>query len=216
MASAQASTDLSKISEGMSLSDLDVCFCLPQSSSVSALESSANTIQFPKDILVDFSNLSHSTLNLEWLPTSPIVLSPTVEPQQCSSFPQTHTLGLPISLAGKSTSVAAPLQKVLKTPVLTSSPNLSGLDLSANNAPWELSQIRPLLETSRVQLEWTELDLTASPRNKSAATAMAEISSLVCTATSPQPAATSQSDGQRSWKETLPLGSGQEGTQSLD
>ncbi|KAL2090769.1 hypothetical protein ACEWY4_013032 [Coilia grayii] len=206
--------DLSKISESLSLSDLNMGFCVHPSSSVSALEMSASTIHFPKEILVEFSNINtSSTINPDLLPPSPIVVSPSLAPQQSPLVLPTHTLKLPLTLQGKSAALLE--QELLKTPILTSSPNLSSLNLSATN--WEVSQIRPASVGHKIELESTELELTWSPRNQldsRITSVVAEVSSLVCSATPPPVA--SLSDGQRSWKETLPLECVQEGTESLE
>lgn len=199
--------DLSKSSEGLSLSELDRGFYLDQSLSVSALsmETSVGTICFPKGIVVEFSDTNASISNLESLPNSPSVLSPSLVSQQSTPAPRTFTLELPLRVQGKS---STPTQEVLlKKPVLASSLNLSSMDLTTTHPSWEVSLIKPVSDSPKLALESTEFEMTWSPKNQSVHPVVAEISSLMCSGTPP---ATTLSDGQKSWRETLPLSSVQE------
>lgn len=200
--------DLSRSSEGLSLSELDRGFYLDQNLSVSALsmETSAGTIRFPKGIVVEFSDTNASINNLESLPNSPSVLSPSLVSQQSTPAPHTFTLGLPFRVLGKS---STPTQEMLlKRPVLASSLNLSSMDLTTTHPSWEVSLIKPVLDSPKLALETTELELTWSPKNQSVAPTVGEISSLMCSGT--PPATTTLSDGHKSWRETLPPSSVQE------
>ncbi|XP_041944708.1 uncharacterized protein si:ch73-303b9.1 [Alosa sapidissima] len=205
MASAHSSIDLSKNSEGLSLSELDRGFYLDQSLSVSALsmETSAATMRFPKGVVVEFSDNNASINNFESFPNSPNVLSPSLVSQQSTPTPYTYNLELPFRVQGKS---STPTQVFLKKPVLASSLNLSSVDLTTTNPSWEVSLINPISDSPKLALESTSLELTWSPKNQSGQP-VAEISSLTCSGTPP---ATALSDGQKSWRETLPLGSVQE------
>ncbi|XP_062400390.1 uncharacterized protein si:ch73-303b9.1 [Sardina pilchardus] len=204
MASDHSSVDLSKNSEGLSLSELDRGFYLDQSLSVSALsmETSAATRRFPKGIVVEFSDSNGSINNLESFPNSPGVLSPSLVSQQSTPTPYTYNLELPFRVQGKS---STPTQEMLlKKPVLASSLNLSSMDLTTTHPSWEVSLINPISDSPKLALESTSLELTWSPRNQSGQPTVAEISSFMCSGTPP---ATTLSDGQKSWRETLPLGS---------
>ncbi|TTB41838.1 hypothetical protein Baya_14518 [Bagarius yarrelli] len=102
-----------------------------------------------------------------------------------------HNADMNSLLEGKS---STPYERMsFQKPVLATSLNLSSIDLTTSHPSWEVSLIRPNMESPKLRLDSSKMEFTWSPSYQATPPTLAEISSLICSGTPPE--------GQRSWWE---------------
>ncbi|XP_036416024.1 uncharacterized protein si:ch73-303b9.1 [Colossoma macropomum] len=162
-----------------SLSELDKGFLTD--CSLSALSIEGIHLKPPKGIVVEYSE-GNPAPPASFNPSSG-VLSPLNAPSKSSLLSPSSTLtaGLNSLIEGKS---STPYERVtFQKPVLVSSLDLSCIDLTTSHPPWEVSLIRPALESPKPCLDSSKLESTWSPSYQSVPPALAEISSLIWSGT---------------------------------
>ncbi|XP_066526382.1 uncharacterized protein si:ch73-303b9.1 [Hoplias malabaricus] len=166
--------------EAPSLSELDRGFLTD--CNCSSLSAEGIHLKPPKGIVLEYS---------ETYPALPAsfnrsygVLSPMNAPSKISllSPGSTLTTGLSSLVEGQS---STPYERVtIQKPILVSSLDLSCVDLTTSHPPWEISLIKPSVESPKQSLNASKLESTWSPSYRSVPT-LAEISSLIWSGTPP-------------------------------
>ncbi|KAG9260295.1 hypothetical protein AMEX_G26531 [Astyanax mexicanus] len=144
----------------------------------------------PKEIVVEYSEAAPALAAS--FDHSSNVLSPLNVPSKSSLLSPSTTLtaGLNNLVAGKS---STPYERVkFLKPILVSSLDLSCIDLTTSHPLWEVSQIRPSVESPKLCLDSSKLESTWSPSYQSVPQTLAEISSLICSGTPPGKSATEE------------------------
>ncbi|KAI4877670.1 hypothetical protein NFI96_004129 [Prochilodus magdalenae] len=189
MEEERGKADGAKNFEGLSsLLELDKAFLTD--CSLSALSYEVNHLKPPKGIVVEYS---------EGNPAPPAsfnqssgVLSPLNVPRQNSLLSPSSTLtaGLANLIEGKS---STPYERVtFQKPILVSSLDLSCIDLTTSHPSWEVSLIRPFVESPKPCLDSSKLESTWSPSYQSVPQTLAEISSLIWSGTPPSKSGTEE------------------------
>lgn len=168
--------------ESVCLSELDQGFLTD--CSLSAL-STGGTLKAPKAIVVEYteptstlpasSNRSSGILS----PSNPMskmsVLSPSIT---------MHSAAMSSLLESKS---STPYERIIfRKPVLANSLDLSSIDLTTSQPLWEVSQIKPNVESPKLCLESSKVEFIWSPSYQATPSMLAEISSLICSGTPPE------------------------------
>lgn len=136
----------------------------------------------PNSALPASYNHSSSVLS----PSNPLskmsLLSPTIT---------MHSACMNSLLEGKS---STPYKRItFHKPVLANSLDVSSIDLTVSQPLWEISHIKPSMDTPKLCLETSKVEFTWSPSCQTTPSMLADISSLICSGTPPE--------GQRSCRE---------------
>ncbi|CAM4733192.1 unnamed protein product [Leuciscus chuanchicus] len=141
--------ELTRSSEGPSMSDFDRGFCTDQSLSLSAV-SSDEFLRPSKGVVLEYSEpnpcLNYSTSLLSPLVALKNILSPGNSPVQ-----------------GKS---STPYERVkVQKPILGSSLDLSCVDLTSTHPSWEVSLVKAIVESPKSCLEstWSPINPSVPP-----------------------------------------------------
>lgn len=181
--------DAAKSYESICLSELDQGFFTD--GSLSALPTEG-TLKAPKSIVVEYTEPT-STLPASCKYSSS-VLSPSNPQSKMSLLSPTvpmHAAGMNSLLEGMS---STPYERMtFQKPVLATSSDLSSIDLTISHPLWEISLIRPNMESPKLCLDPSKVEFVMSPSNQATPQTLAEISSLIWSGT--------PSEGQRSCRE---------------
>ncbi|MCI4390351.1 hypothetical protein PGIGA_G00121660 [Pangasianodon gigas] len=182
-------SEAAKNYESICLSELDQGFLTD--CSLSAL-STEGTLKAPKSIVVEYTEPS-STLPASCNHSSS-VLSPSNPQSKMSLLSPSITMrsaGMSSLLEGKS---STPYERMtFQKPVLASSLDLSSIDLTTSHPLWEVSLIKPNMESPKLCLDSSKVEFIWSPSYQATPPKPAEVSSLIWSGT--------PLEGQRSWRE---------------
>lgn len=180
--------ELTRSYEGTSLSDLEKGFYTDQSISLSMV-SSDGLLKPSKGVVLEY--LDPNPTVLPRLNYSMNILSPLLALRKNNLSPgNTINTGLRSPVEGKS---STPYERVkFQKPMLADSLDLSSVDLTTTHPSWEVSFVKPIMESPKSCLE-----STWSPINPAASSEM----SLIWSGTSPRPHVSEEL--QRSWKEMV-------------
>lgn len=180
--------EAAKNCESMCSSELDQGFLTDCSF---ASLSIGGTIKAPKRVVVEYiepSSALPASCN-----SSSSVLSPSNPPSKMSLLSPAiamRSAGLSSLLEGKS---STPYERItFQKPVLANSLDLSSIDLTTSHPLWEVSYIKPNMESPKLGLDPSKV-FTWSPSYQATPSMLAEISSLIWPGT--------PSEGQRSCRE---------------
>lgn len=182
MSSQISVSEAAKNYESICLSELDQGFLTD--CSLSAL-STRGTLKPPKRIVVEYTE-PHSPLPASGNHSSS-VLSPSNPSSKMSLLSPTITMrsaGMSNLLEGKS---STPYERItFKKPVLTNTLDLSSIDLTTSHPLWEVSHIKPSLESPKLCLDSSKVEFTWSPSYQATPSMLADISSLIWSGTPPE------------------------------
>lgn len=175
------SLEASKNYESVCLSALDQGFLTD--SSLSALSTEA-TLKAPKSIVVEYAE-PNSTLPPSCNHFSS-VLSPCNPPSKMSFLSPNniiHSIGISSLLEGKS---STPYDRMtFQKPILTNPLDVSSIDLTTSHPLWEVSLIKPNMDSPKLCLDSSKMELIWSPNYQATPPTLAEISSLIWSGTPP-------------------------------
>ncbi|KAM9443483.1 uncharacterized protein Hap1MRO34_024742 [Clarias gariepinus] len=161
------------------LSELDQGFLTDCSLSAVSTEGS---LKAPKSIVIEYAE-PNLTLIASCNRFSSVLspLNPSSKMSLLSPTITTHSAGMSSHLEGKS---STPYERMtFQKPVLANSLDLSSIDLTTSHPSWEVSLIKPNMESPKLCLDSSKVEFIWSPSYQATPPTLAEISSLIWSGT---------------------------------